>query len=122
MILLAPQSSAPVSPLFAYLVSMVAAASGLLFGFDIAVINGAILPNDRLLRLVGAHSGFLSSNDPREHFGLGAATKADELTVTWADGRVERFTDLAAGHLHTIEDRGGEGPSRVTTSALDGSR
>ena len=33
------------------------------------------------LRLVSAGSGFLSSNDPREHFGLGAATTADELQV-----------------------------------------
>lgn len=37
------RTGAAVSPLFAYLVSLVAAASGLLFGFDIAVINGAIL-------------------------------------------------------------------------------
>ncbi len=37
------QSGAPVSSLFAYLVSTVAATSGLLFGFDIAVINGALL-------------------------------------------------------------------------------
>jgi SP family arabinose:H+ symporter-like MFS transporter len=39
----AERPGAAVSPLFAYLVSLVAAASGLLFGFDIAVINGAIL-------------------------------------------------------------------------------
>jgi SP family arabinose:H+ symporter-like MFS transporter len=35
--------SGPVSSAFVYLVSLVAATSGLLFGFDIAVINGAIL-------------------------------------------------------------------------------
>ncbi|HEX6881874.1 MAG TPA: CRTAC1 family protein [Planctomycetota bacterium] len=70
------------------------------------------------LRLIGTNSGFLSSNDPREHFGLGAATQADELVVTWADGRVERFAELAAGLLHTIEDGGGERPSRLSSTAL----
>lgn len=70
------------------------------------------------LRLVGAGSGFLNSNDPREHFGLGAATKADELTVTWFDGRVERFTDLAAGQLHVIEDQGEGKPARLRSQAL----
>jgi hypothetical protein len=70
------------------------------------------------LRLVGAGSGFLASNDPREHFGLGPATQADELTVTWADGRVERFTDLAADRLYTVEDGGGSAPSRLVPSPL----
>lgn len=72
----------------------------------------------QLLRLVGAGSGFLSSNDPREHFGLGAATKADELQITWPDGRVERFQDLAADRLHTIDDSGGSARSSLTSRAL----
>jgi hypothetical protein len=67
----------------------------------------------RHLRLLGTNSGFLSSNDPREHFGLGSATVAEELEVRWPDGRVERFTDLAADRLYTIEDGGGTSPSRL---------
>ena len=70
------------------------------------------------LRVVSAGSGFLSSNDPREHFGLGAATKAEELEVTWPDGRVERFPDLAADRLYTLEDSGGSKPSRLVASDL----
>jgi hypothetical protein len=70
------------------------------------------------LRLIGACNGFLASNDPREHFGLGSATRADELVVRWADGRLERFTDLAAGRLYTIEDGGGAQPSRLVPSSL----
>jgi hypothetical protein len=73
----------------------------------------------RHLRLVSAGSGFLGSNDPREHFCLGAAPQADELEVTWPDGRVERFPDLAADHLYTLEDGGGSVPSRLS---LDGKR
>lgn len=65
------------------------------------------------LRVVSAGSGFLSSNDPREHFGLGSATKADELEVTWPDGRVERFPDLAADRIYTLEDGGGSRTSRL---------
>jgi len=60
----------------------------------------------RHLRLVGAGSGFLGSNDPREHVGLGQATRADEIEITWPDGRVERHQDLAADRLHTIVDGG----------------
>ncbi|MCZ2073716.1 MAG: sugar porter family MFS transporter [Bryobacterales bacterium] len=37
------EAAVPGHTLYAYMVSLVAAASGLLFGFDIAVINGAIL-------------------------------------------------------------------------------
>jgi sugar porter (SP) family MFS transporter len=39
----AEASSVRVSPLYVWFVSLVAATSGLLFGFDIAVINGAIV-------------------------------------------------------------------------------
>ncbi len=74
--------------------------------------------DEKHLRVVSAGSGFLSSNDPREHFGLGAATKADELEVTWPDGRVERFPDVAADHLYTIEDSGGSQPSRLGKKVL----
>jgi hypothetical protein len=70
------------------------------------------------LRLIGAGSGFLSSNDPREHFGLGAATKADELEVTWPDGRSERFRDLASGMLHRLTDGGGSKTSELVSGAL----
>jgi hypothetical protein len=72
----------------------------------------------RQLRLVGENSGFLSSNDPREHFGLGAAERAEELEVTWPDGRVERFADLAADALHTIEDGGPQAAGTLRSTPL----
>ena len=67
----------------------------------------------RDLRLVGCNNGFLGSNAPEEHFGLGQATKADALTVTWPDGRTSEFADLAAGKLYVIEDRGASEPARA---------
>jgi hypothetical protein len=35
---------------------------------------------------------YLSSNDPRPHFGLGQATKVDDIEVHWPSGKVEHFT------------------------------
>jgi hypothetical protein len=70
------------------------------------------------LRLVGAGSSFLSSNDPREHFGLGAAREADELLVKWPDGRQESFRGLAAGKLHVVTDSGSDSPSTLASVEL----
>ena len=67
----------------------------------------------RDLRLVGCNNGFLGSNAPEEHFGLGKASKADALTVTWPGGRTSEFADLAAGKLYVIEDRGASEPARM---------
>jgi hypothetical protein len=71
----------------------------------------------RELRCVSVGGSFLSSCDPREHFGLGTAEKADELEVTWPDGRVERFTDLAAGKIYTVLESE-SGPSTLSASDL----
>ena len=71
----------------------------------------------RQLRLVGTGSGFLSSPDPRHHFGLGTAGALDELIVVWPEGEEEVFTALAAGTLVTIERVAG-GPSRVRSAPL----
>ena len=35
---------------------------------------------------------YLSSGDPRVHFGLGAIERIDELRIDWPDGLSERFT------------------------------
>ena len=38
---------------------------------------------------VRANSSFESASDPRVHFGLGAATRVDSITVRWPSGRVD---------------------------------
>ena len=40
--------------------------------------------------------GFQSSVDPRLHFGLGAATRVDSLTVIWPDRRFQILTNVPA--------------------------
>ncbi|MEW6073494.1 MAG: CRTAC1 family protein [Planctomycetota bacterium] len=57
----------------------------------------------RMLRLAGVSSGFLSTNDPRLHFGLGTAAKLDELRITWPDGTAESHRNLAAGAVVVVE-------------------
>jgi tetratricopeptide (TPR) repeat protein len=44
---------------------------------------------------------YQSANDPRLHFGLGAAVKVDQVEVRWPTGRIDRFTglDTDAGYL-----------------------
>ncbi len=70
----------------------------------------------RCLRLVGTSAGFLSSNDPRIHFGLGEADVLDELEITWPDGTLERFADLPAGTIVKIH----QGMGIVSTTLLAG--
>ncbi|MFH0944337.1 MAG: CRTAC1 family protein [Planctomycetota bacterium] len=57
----------------------------------------------RQLQLFGVYSGFLSTSDRRLHFGMGSATVAGEIEITWPDGMVERVQDQPAGHVITIE-------------------
>ena len=42
--------------------------------------------------------GYQSSVDPRLHFGLGAATQVDSLTVIWPDGRYQVLTDFLSSY------------------------
>ena len=56
-------------------------------GFAPGTTVTAVLPGGRrLVREVHAGSSYLSSEDPRAHFGLGAATKVSELIVRFPDG------------------------------------
>jgi hypothetical protein len=50
-----------------------------------------------------SQSSFLSSNDPRLHFGLGAATKA-EIRVRWPNGDWQNIGGTAADQLITVKE------------------
>jgi enediyne biosynthesis protein E4 len=50
-----------------------------------------------------SQAGFLSANDPRLHFGIGAASAAD-LEIHWPLGLVEKYPALAANQLVTIRE------------------
>lgn len=52
---------------------------------------------------VASQSSFFSANDLRLHFGLGAATSAD-LEVLWPSGLKQRFANIKADRIVTIEE------------------
>jgi enediyne biosynthesis protein E4 len=55
-----------------------------------------------LTREIQAGSSYLSSADPRTHFGLGDATVVDRVVVRWLDGRETTLSDVAAGQVITV--------------------
>jgi hypothetical protein len=53
-----------------------------------------------------SQSSYVSANDPRLHFGLGAETRAD-IEVQWPCGTVEKFPGMEADHLvNIVEGKG----------------
>jgi hypothetical protein len=49
------------------------------------------------------YRGYLSSQEPVAHFGLGSATTVDSVVVFWPNGRRTVRTDLAADQVLTLE-------------------
>jgi hypothetical protein len=60
----------------------------------------------RQAQAVTAQSGYLSVNDPRLHFGLGAAQSAD-LEIRWPSGMRESVKAVSADRLVTIHEGAG---------------
>jgi len=50
-----------------------------------------IAQGKRWRRLANPGSSYLTSNDPRVHFGIGQATHVDSIEVQWPDGSREEF-------------------------------
>ena len=55
------------------------------------------------VRVVQAGSSYLSSEDPRVHFGLGDATSVRELVVRYPDGFVRRLRNVRADRILNLE-------------------
>jgi hypothetical protein len=58
----------------------------------------------KLVRLCHADGSYMSSSDPRVHFGLGAASQVSKLTVRWPSGHVDSLTALPADRYITIRE------------------
>jgi hypothetical protein len=52
-------------------------------------------------------ASYLSQNDLRLHFGLGANEKMDEVTIRWPNGESEVLRDLAADFIYTVVEGAG---------------
>jgi hypothetical protein len=51
-----------------------------------------------------AGSGYLSQDDSRMHFGLGAATTIDKLLIHWPSGREQTLEKLSVDRVLTVEE------------------
>ena len=56
---------------------------------------------------VRAGGSYLSENDPRLHFGLGAEARMDEIEIKWPSGKVEVLHDVPADFIYTITESEG---------------
>jgi ASPIC and UnbV/FG-GAP-like repeat len=75
-------------------------------GVEPGAVVTAVLPGGRrLVHELQAGSSYLSSEDPRAHFGLGAATRVKELLVRWPDGRTTRLANVAADRILAVRPR-----------------
>jgi hypothetical protein len=61
-----------------------------------------------MVREIHAGSSYLSSEDPRAHFGLGSADRAASVVVDWPDGSSSRYDDVAADQILQVEPGDGE--------------
>ena len=55
----------------------------------VAVNNG-----QQIVRELYPNNGFMGQNAAQVHFGLGEATRLDQLTIRWPNGAVQEFMDL----------------------------
>ena len=56
----------------------------------------------RQARYVTLSRGFMSSDEPVVHFGIGDATQVDSLEVQWWDGSTQAFSNLPGDRLYII--------------------
>ena len=55
-------------------------------------------------RVVTAGSGYLSGSSLRQHFGLGNATRVDEVVIDWPSGERSEMRDLEVDRLHRVTE------------------
>lgn len=58
-----------------------------------------LVEGKRYIRYVSPAYSYLSSNDPRVHFGLGMAKKVDKIIVEWPGGQRESFQGVVANQI-----------------------
>ena len=62
-------------------------------------------------------SSYISSNDMRVHFGLGATAKVDAVEVRWPSGLTESFDGLEVDKIHTLKEGTGKPPAKPSPEA-----
>jgi hypothetical protein len=61
---------------------------------------------------VRAGGSYISQNDPRLHFGLGAEARMEQVEIRWPNGNLETLKDVPADFIYTLVE--GEGIKEKT--------
>jgi len=57
---------------------------------------------------VTTSGGYLSSSDPRVHFGMGPSPRADSIEIRWPSGLVQTLTDVPGDRQIQVDEPGGQ--------------
>jgi hypothetical protein len=76
-------------------------------GAWVKVVAGDLAQFER----VRTGGNWLSGNDIRLHFGLGARQEADLVEISWPSGRVDRLTNVSANQVLVVREGEGQIPS-----------
>jgi hypothetical protein len=68
-----------------------------------AVVTVGLSDGRELRRELHAGTSYLSSDDPRAHFGLGVETGVQQVRVDWPDGTSTTIDDVAINQVITID-------------------
>jgi hypothetical protein len=55
-----------------------------------------------MIQPVIAVNGYLTSSDPRPHFGLGKADQAETVEILWPDRKTQVLTNVKANQTLTV--------------------
>ena len=69
-------------------------------GARVTIVSGDLTQ----IREVKSGSGYLSQNDLRLHFGLGAAMSVDTMMVRWLCGKVQTLQDVETNQVLVISE------------------
>jgi hypothetical protein len=64
----------------------------------IKLLAGGVTQTDEIHR----GGSYLSQNDLRVHFGIGAANRIDSVEIRWPSGKIETLSGLAADRLYSV--------------------
>jgi hypothetical protein len=73
------------------------------YGAEVTITAGG----RRQTAWINPSQSYLCSNDPRAHFGLGAAGRVEGIHVVWPDGTEEQFPGAAADQFLTLRKGSG---------------
>jgi hypothetical protein len=77
------------------IVPMLSDTGSVAIGSTVVVTVGSM----RSIQPVTGVFGYLSSSDPRPHFGLGSAERADSVEIRWPNGEVQEFEAVPGNQI-----------------------